>query len=76
MGRSRQSSERVGEDRQDPGHIPLLGSMGGVLWVSQAKARFLHSNQKNRILVNLTRVLPKRCIKQKDVKTQKGQRDS
>lgn len=23
--------KRAGEDRQDPGHSPLLGSMGGVL---------------------------------------------
>ena len=72
MGRSRQSSKRVGEDRQDSGHIPLLGSMGGVLWVSQARARFAHSNQKNKILVNLTRVLPKRCVKKKTFRRRKA----
>ena len=63
------STLSVDRDRQDHGHIPLLGSMGGVLWVSQARPRFVHSNQKNRILVNLTKVLPKRCIEQKDAHT-------
>lgn len=34
------SAER---ERQDLGCMPLLGSMGGVFWSSQAKARFVNS---------------------------------
>lgn len=29
-----------------PGHMPLVGSKGGVLWRSQAKAGSVDSNQK------------------------------
>ena len=35
MGKSRQSVDR---EREDPGQMPFLGSMGGVLLCSWAKA--------------------------------------
>lgn len=33
---------------QDLGHMPLLGSVGGVLWDSQARARLVSSNPKQQ----------------------------
>lgn len=42
-GKSRQSSER---DKQDLGHMPLLESVGVVLWGSQTRARLVISNSK------------------------------
>lgn len=33
-------------ERQDPGHMPLFGSMNGMVWGSQAKVRLVNSNQK------------------------------
>lgn len=33
-------------ERQDLGHVPLLGFASGVLWGSQAKAGLVISNQK------------------------------
>lgn len=39
-------------DRETWGtYISLLGSMGGVLWSSWARARLVHSNQKNEVLI-------------------------
>ena len=38
--------------RQNLGHMPLLGSVGGVLWDSQAKAGLVNSKQKSRVLVS------------------------
>ena len=56
MGRSRRRADR---DRQDLGHVPLLGSMGRVLWSSWTEARLVHSKQKNRVLVSPMGVLTK-----------------
>ena len=39
--------------KQDLGHMPLLGSVIGVLWGSQAKARLVNSNQKEWDFVKL-----------------------
>ena len=41
-GRSRQDAGQEG--RAGPGHMCLLGSMGGKLWGSQAEARLVNSN--------------------------------
>ena len=40
-------------ERQDLGHMPLLGSVGGVLWGSQAKSRLVDSNQKEGFRLTL-----------------------
>lgn len=37
-------------DTEDLGHMPLLVCMSGVLWASQAGARFINSNPKSEIL--------------------------
>ena len=51
MGRSRQSADR---ERQDLGHMSLLGSVGGVVWCSPAQGRFVNSLCKRRALVSST----------------------
>ena len=40
-------------ERQDLGYIPLLGSVGGVLWDAQAKSRLVNSNQREKGLCKL-----------------------
>lgn len=40
-----------GRVQTDLGHMPLLGSVGRVLWGSQAKTRLVNSNWKRRTLV-------------------------
>ena len=52
-GSSKQSADR---EWQDLGHMPLLGFVGRVVQVSQAKARLVNSNQKSRVLVSSTGV--------------------
>lgn len=42
-GQGREQAERGG---QDLGHMPLLGSVGGVFWGSHAKDRLVDSSQK------------------------------
>ena len=39
------------ESRQDLVHVALLGSVGGGLWSSWAKAELVNSNQRSGILV-------------------------
>lgn len=39
--------------------MPLLGSMGGVLWGSQIKTRLVNSNFKSRVLVSSMGILSK-----------------
>lgn len=39
------------------GNMPLLGSVGGVLWGPQAKARLVNSNQTSEALVSSMGVL-------------------
>ena len=51
--------------RQDLGHMLLLGSVGGVLWGSWAKAELDSSNQKSRVLVSFVGVLSKGCIRRR-----------
>lgn len=46
-GPHRGGQGRVQTDCQDLGHMPLLKSVGGVLWGSQAKAELVNSNQKS-----------------------------
>jgi len=60
-GGSKQSADR--REWQDLGHMPLLGFVGRVLRVSQAKARLVTSNQKSRVLVNSTGVFSKGYIR-------------
>ena len=36
-------------EREDLGHRPLLGSVGGVLWASLTKARLVNSDQKSGV---------------------------
>lgn len=48
-GRSMQSAD---VERQDLGHMLLLGSMGGVLGGTWAEARLVSSNPESRILVS------------------------
>lgn len=38
--------------RQDLGHMPLSGSLGGVLWGSQARAGLVNSSQKSEIFIS------------------------
>lgn len=45
-------------ERQDLGHVPLLGSVGGIIWGSQAKCGLVNSNQRTSD-VNPCRVLSK-----------------
>ena len=45
---------------QDLGHMPLLGSTGGVLWDCQAKSGLVNSNREE-VLVSLTGLLSKGC---------------
>lgn len=40
--------------RKNLRHTPLLGSTDRVLWGSQARTRFVNSNQKIRVLVSNT----------------------
>ena len=40
---------RMQTDCRDVGHLPLLGSMGGVIWDSQARAMLMISNQKSGV---------------------------
>lgn len=54
MGRSRQGAGRERE-QQDLGHMPLLGSEGGVLWSSWAKAGLANSKQKEQVFGELFR---------------------
>lgn len=51
--RTRQSAER----EAGLGYMPLLGSVGRVLWASWAKTRLIDSNQKNKVLLSYTRDL-------------------
>ena len=44
-------------ERQALGHIPLSGSVGGVLWASQARAGLVNSSRKSGVLVRSTGVL-------------------
>ena len=48
--------------RQDLGRVPFLGSVGGVLWSSWAKAGLTNSNPKRGVLVSPTGVLTKGCM--------------
>lgn len=48
--------------RQDLRHKLILGSIGGVLWGSQARDRMPNLNQMNGILVIPTGVLSKGLI--------------
>lgn len=48
---------RMHQRRAGPGHMPLLGSMGAVLWGSQAKPRFVNSNEKQQGFAKLFRDL-------------------
>lgn len=57
-GKSRQNAER-----QDLGHMPLLGSAGRVLWGSGAMTGLVNSNQKSRGLISSTGVLSKGNIR-------------
>lgn len=50
-------------ERQDQGHMPLLGSEGRVLWGSQAKVRLVNSNLKSWVLLNPTVVFSKGHIR-------------
>lgn len=50
-------------ETQDLGYMPLLGSMGGMLWSSWAKAGSVNSNQKSRVFVSPTGVLSKGHIR-------------
>lgn len=40
-------------ERQDLGYIPLIGSVDGVLWDSQAKSNLANSNQRVKSLGTL-----------------------
>ena len=46
-------------ERQDQGHMPLLGSEGRVFWGSQAKVRLVNSNLRSGVLLNPTVVFSK-----------------
>ena len=46
--RGGQSRVQLEGEAQELVHMPLLGSVGGVLWDSQAKARLVNSNQKKK----------------------------
>lgn len=48
---------RMHQRRAGPGHMPLLGSMGAVLWGSQAKPRLVNSNEKQQGFGKLCRDL-------------------
>lgn len=43
--------------------MPLLGSMGRMIWVSQATAGLVDSNNKKRLLVKPMGGLSKGCIR-------------
>lgn len=47
--RGGQSRVQLEGEAQELVHMPLLVSVGGVLWDSQAKARLVSSNQKNKV---------------------------
>lgn len=53
-GQRRMQTER---ERQDLGRLTFLGSVGGVLWGSQAKPGLVSSNQKSRVFGKLHRGL-------------------
>lgn len=50
-------------ERRDLGLMPLLGSIGRLLWGSCAMARLISSNQKNRVVISSTGFLPKGHIR-------------
>lgn len=50
---------RAQTERQDLGHMLFLGSVGGVLWGSWAKARLFNSNWKSGVLVSSTGIISK-----------------
>ena len=58
MGRPRQSGDR---ERQDLEQMPLLGSVGGALWGSLAKAETGLFRSEEQGLVSFTEVLSKGC---------------
>lgn len=74
-GRSRQSAKREAR----PGHMPLLGSLGGVFWGSRAKL-LVNSNQKSRVFAKLCWGLIKRASRKgngrQETADQKGCRGS
>ena len=51
------------KERQCLGHMTLLGSLMGVLWSYQAKARMVNSSQRVRFLASLLGVLSKGYIR-------------
>lgn len=57
MRRSRQ------RERQDVRHMPLLGSMGGMLCSFQVMARLISSSQKGGVLISPMGVLSNRHIR-------------
>lgn len=62
---ARQGGKAVCWERewQDQGHIPLLESMGGMLWGSWARVGLVNSNQKCRVLVSSMKFLSKAYTK-------------
>lgn len=62
---ARQGGKAVCWERewQDLGHLPLLGSKGGMIWGSWARAVLVNSNQKRRVLVSFMKFLSKECTK-------------
>lgn len=48
---------------QDLGHIPLLGSVGGVLWGSLAKTNWSIQTKKSGVLINSMAILSKECTR-------------
>lgn len=51
-------------EREDLVLMPSLGSVGEVLWGSQARARWFHSNQKSWVSVTPMGALSKGCLMQ------------
>lgn len=47
QGKGDQGREQTDKERQNLGHMTLLGSVHRVLWSTQAKARWVNSSQKS-----------------------------
>ena len=54
---------RVQTERQNLGHMPLLKSVGGVLWVSWARAGSVNSEQRSGVSISPTGVISKGHIR-------------
>ena len=64
-GPTREVKAECRQREAGPGAHAIIRSVGGVLGCSQAKAKFIDSNQKSTVWISHMRVLSKKHIKKK-----------